>query len=98
MTKVIAVLATLDTKGQEAEFLREQLEGARQPRAARRHRRARTRRRAADVTRAQVARAGGTTLAALQARPTREAVAAGDGRRRDEAPAAAHRGRARCTA
>ncbi|SVE54084.1 uncharacterized protein METZ01_LOCUS506938, partial [marine metagenome] len=26
MTKVIAVLATLDTKGQEASFLREQLE------------------------------------------------------------------------
>ena len=57
--KVIAVLATLDTKGQEAEFLREQLDalgsrallvdiGVMNAPAA-----------AADVTRAQVARAGG---------------------------------------
>jgi uncharacterized protein (UPF0261 family) len=66
MPKVIAVLATLDTKGQEAEFLRDQLQalgsrallvdiGVLNTPATR-----------ADVTRTQVARAGGTTLAALQ--------------------------------
>jgi uncharacterized protein (UPF0261 family) len=74
MPKVIAVLATLDTKGQEAEFLRQQLRalgsrplvmdmGVLGVPAAR-----------ADVTRAQVARAGGTTLAALRRDPTREAA------------------------
>ena len=62
MAKVIAVLATLDTKGQEAEFLRQQLKalgsralvvdmGVLGAPAAR-----------ADVTRAEVARAGGATL------------------------------------
>jgi uncharacterized protein (UPF0261 family) len=75
MRKVIAVVATLDTKGDEASFLREQLEalgsdalivdigvvGA--PMAA------------ADVTRAAVAAAGGTPLEALLDGPTREAAA-----------------------
>lgn len=72
--KVIAVLATLDTKGQEADYLREQLEalgsrallvdiGVMNAPAAR-----------ADLTRAQVARAGGTSLAALQASRSREAA------------------------
>ena len=72
-TKVIAVLATLDTKGVEAEFLREQLEalgsrallvdiGVMNTPATR-----------ADVTRAQVARAGGIALAALKAGKSREA-------------------------
>ncbi len=72
--KVIAVLATLDTKGQEAEFLREQLEalGSRAllidigvmnaPVTA------------ADVTRREVARAGGASLAQLQAGRLREAA------------------------
>jgi len=72
--KVIAVLATLDTKGQEAEYLRQQLKalGSRalvmdmgvlnQPEAR------------ADITRAQVARAGGTSLRQLQQGPTREAA------------------------
>ena len=74
MPKVIAVLATLDTKGQEAEYLRQQLEalgsralvvdmGVMGRPAAR-----------ADITRAQVARAGGTTLAALARSGTREAA------------------------
>ncbi len=73
MAKVIAVLATLDTKGQEAEFLRKQLKalgsralvvdmGVLGAPAAR-----------ADVTRAEVARAGGATLTALRRDPTREA-------------------------
>ena len=71
--KVIAVLATLDTKGEEAEFLREQLEalgsrallvdiGVMNAPATR-----------ADLTRAQVARAGGTSLTSLQAGKSREA-------------------------
>jgi uncharacterized protein (UPF0261 family) len=66
MPKVIAILATLDTKGQEAEFLRDQLHvlgsrallvdiGVLNTPATR-----------GDVTRTQVARAGGTSLAALQ--------------------------------
>ncbi|MCC6162207.1 MAG: Tm-1-like ATP-binding domain-containing protein [Acidobacteria bacterium] len=70
--KVIAVLATLDTKGQEAAFLREQLEalgsgallvdiGVMDAPATR-----------ADVTRSQVARAGGASLKALQAGKSRE--------------------------
>ena len=73
--KTIAVLATLDTKGEEAQFLREQLErlGSRalvvdmgvvgEP-AAR-----------PDVTREEVAAAGGTPLAELLKDPTREASA-----------------------
>jgi len=72
--KVIAVLATLDTKGQEAQFLREQLKalGSRallvdmgvmgEPAAK------------ADVTREQVARAGGTPLPELRRNPSREAA------------------------
>ena len=72
MRKTVAVLATLDTKGQEAEFLREQLDrlgssalvvdvgvlGAPQCKA--------------DVTREEIARAGGTDLAGLQRNPQRE--------------------------
>ena len=72
--KTIAVLATLDTKGQEAEFLREQLKalgskallvdmGVLGKPAAR-----------ADVTRKQVAKLGGTPLPALQKDPSREAA------------------------
>jgi uncharacterized protein (UPF0261 family) len=74
MPKVIAVLATLDTKGQEAEYLRQQLAalgsralivdtGVMGTPAAR-----------ADITRAQVARAGGTTLSVLKQGGTREAA------------------------
>ena len=73
--KTIAVLATLDTKGHEAQYLREQIEG-RGDRAlvvdtgvvgtpaAR-----------ADVTREEVASAGGSSLAALLENPTREVAA-----------------------
>lgn len=74
MGKTVAVLATLDTKGQEAQYLREQLGrlgstalvvdvgvlGTPQCKA--------------DVTREEIARAGGTELAALQKDPTREAA------------------------
>ena len=76
--RVVAVLATLDTKGDEAEFLKEQLEalGSRalivdlgvigQPASS------------ADLTRVAVAEAGGTPLAELLdesgAGPTREAA------------------------
>jgi uncharacterized protein (UPF0261 family) len=73
--KTIAVLATLDTKGQEAQYLREQIEKAGdealvidvgvvgQP-AAR-----------PDITREEVAEAGGTSLAELLQDPDREVAA-----------------------
>ena len=74
MPKVIAVLATLDTKGQQAQYLREQLErlgsqallvdlgvtGTASP--------------PGDVTREEVARAGGTPLGDLLRDPSREAA------------------------
>jgi uncharacterized protein (UPF0261 family) len=73
--KTIAVLATLDTKGPEAEFLRRQIGthglsalvidvGVTGKPAAR-----------ADVTREEVAAAGGTPLATLLANPSREVAA-----------------------
>jgi uncharacterized protein (UPF0261 family) len=73
--KTIAVLATLDTKGREAEFLREQIGahgmtalivdvGVTGAPAAK-----------ADVTRAEVAEAGGTPLARLLQNPDRETAA-----------------------
>jgi uncharacterized protein (UPF0261 family) len=73
--KTIAVLATLDTKGKEAEFLREQIGkhglaalivdvGVIGAPAAK-----------ADVTRAEVAEAGGTPLAVLLQKPDRETAA-----------------------
>ena len=77
MPKTIAILATLDTKGPEAGFLRQQLErlGSRAlivdlgvlgtPSAEA----------PADLTREQVAEAGGTALRALQQDATREAAA-----------------------
>ena len=74
MRRVVAVLATLDTKGQEAAFLCRQLKalgsrpllmdiGVLGVPAAR-----------ADVPRVEVARAGGTSLRALQRAGTREAA------------------------
>jgi uncharacterized protein (UPF0261 family) len=73
--KTIAVLATLDTKGREAEFLREQIGahglhalivdvGVTGAPVAK-----------ADVTRAEVAEAGGTPLARLLQNPDRETAA-----------------------
>jgi uncharacterized protein (UPF0261 family) len=73
--KTIAVLATLDTKGKEAQFLREQIEKVGDkavvidtgvtgwPAAT------------ADITREQVAEAGGTPLAKLLQNPDRETAA-----------------------
>ncbi len=73
--KTIVVLATLDTKGQEAEYLRQQIEKfgqkallvdtgvINQPAAH------------ADVTRQQVAEAGGTPLEKLLEHPDREVAA-----------------------
>src|SRR5688500_18892458 len=74
MSKTVAVLATLDTKGAEAEFLRQQIEafggkalvvdiGVLGKPAAR-----------ADVAREVVARAGGRPLERLVQQPTREAA------------------------
>src|SRR5581483_6666503 len=73
--KTIAVLATLDTKGREAQYLREQIEalgdkalvidtGVTGTPAAR-----------ADIAREQVAEAGGTPLAKLLEHPDREVAA-----------------------
>lgn len=73
--KVIAVLATLDTKGDEAQYLREQLEaqggralvvdlGVLGAPAAK-----------ADLSREEVAHAGGTALSTLHAAPRRESAA-----------------------
>ena len=74
MSKTVAVLATLDTKAQEAGFVRDQIESmggtvtlvdmgvVGEPGVA------------ADVSRAQVAEAGGTSLSSLLAAPTREAA------------------------
>lgn len=73
MTKTVAVLATLDTKGAEAQYLREQIAAlgsqalvidmgvVGQPQVP------------ADVSREAVAEAGGTPLATLLAEPSREA-------------------------
>ncbi|MBM4014371.1 MAG: UPF0261 family protein [Planctomycetes bacterium] len=73
--KKIAILATLDTKGAEAQFLKQQLKklGSKalivdlgvlgEPQCA------------ADLSRKEVAKAGGTALAALVKSPTREAAA-----------------------
>jgi uncharacterized protein (UPF0261 family) len=75
--KTIAVLATLDTKGAEADFLREQLQelgskallidmgvlGKPAVKAAKK-----------DLTRQEVAKAGGTPLSRLRMDPTREAA------------------------
>jgi uncharacterized protein (UPF0261 family) len=75
VSRTVVVLATLDTKGEEADYLRRRIEaqGARallvdlgvvgEPQVA------------ADVTREQVAAAGGADWAALAAAPTREASA-----------------------
>jgi uncharacterized protein (UPF0261 family) len=73
--KTIVVLATLDTKGHEAQYLREQIErmgdkalvvdvGVVGRPAAK-----------ADITREEVAEAGGTSLAQLLEKPTREVAA-----------------------
>src|SRR5262245_43743846 len=73
--KTIAVLATLDTKGKEAQFVREQIEsfgdralvidtGVTGSPATH-----------ADITRAQVADAGGISLAKLLEHPDREVAA-----------------------
>lgn len=73
--KTIVVLATLDTKGREAQYLREQIEAMgeqalvidvgviNQPAAK------------ADITREQVAEAGGTPLSRLLEKPDREVAA-----------------------
>lgn len=74
MSKLIAVLATLDTKGQEAEFIREQLEklGSKaliidigvmgEPATA------------PDISREDVAERGGSSIAEMLKNPTREAA------------------------
>lgn len=74
MKTVVAVLATLDTKGHEAQYLREQLAGFGSEALVVDVGVLGTPGCRADVTREQVARAGGTELATLQRNPTREAA------------------------
>ena len=73
--KTIAVLATLDTKGREAEFLREQISAHGQKALVVDVGVVGTPASKADVTREEVAKAGGTPLARLLANPDREVAA-----------------------
>jgi len=73
--KTIAVLATLDTKGREAEFLRDQIQRHGQKALLIDVGVTGTPGTRADVTREQVAEAGGTPLAQLLANPSREVAA-----------------------
>ena len=74
MPKVIAVLATLDTKGQQAQYLREQLEGLGSQALLVDLGVTGTPLPPGDVTREEVARAGGRPLGDLLRDPTREAA------------------------
>jgi uncharacterized protein (UPF0261 family) len=74
MKKTIAVLATLDTKGHEAAFLREQLQRLGSTALIVDIGVLGTPQCTADVSRDAIARAGGSTLAAVQASGTREAA------------------------
>jgi uncharacterized protein (UPF0261 family) len=73
--KTIAVLATLDTKGREAQFLREQIETLGDSALLIDTGVIGTPATHADITREQVARAGGTTLEKLLEHPDREVAA-----------------------
>ncbi|HUJ75247.1 MAG TPA: Tm-1-like ATP-binding domain-containing protein, partial [bacterium] len=73
--KTIAVLATLDTKGREAEFLREQIAACGQKSLVVDVGVVGTPASKADVTREEVAEAGGSPLAKLLENPDRETAA-----------------------
>jgi uncharacterized protein (UPF0261 family) len=73
--KTIAVLATLDTKGHEAQYLREQIEGRGDRALVVDTGVVGTPAAMADVTREEVASAGGSSLVALLENPTRELAA-----------------------
>ena len=73
--KSIVVLATLDTKGPEAQYLREQIEGHGHKAVVVDTGVVGTPSAKADVTREQVAQAAGTTLAELLNDPSRETAA-----------------------
>lgn len=73
--KTIVVLATLDTKGREADFLRRQIEQLGDKALVVDVGVVGTPAITADITRTQVAEAGGTPLAKLLARPDREVAA-----------------------
>ncbi|HVQ27980.1 MAG TPA: Tm-1-like ATP-binding domain-containing protein [Vicinamibacteria bacterium] len=74
MPKVIAVLATLDTKGEQAGYLREQLERLGSQALIVDLGVTGTPELPGDVTREEVARTGGTALADLVRNPSREAA------------------------
>jgi len=73
--KTIAVLATLDTKGHEAHYLREQIEGRGDRALVVDTGVVGTPAAKADVTREEVAIAGGSSLVVLLENPTREVAA-----------------------
>jgi len=73
--KIIAVLATLDTKGTEAEYLRQQIEKLGDIALVIDTGVVGTPTTEADITRQQVAQAGGTSLEKLLENPTREVAA-----------------------
>lgn len=73
--KTIVVLATLDTKGREAEYLRQQIEKLGDQALVIDTGVVGTPTTKADITREQVAEAGGTPLAILLDHPTREVAA-----------------------
>ena len=73
--KIIAVLATLDTKGTEAEYLRQQIEKLGDTALVIDTGVVGTPTTEADITRQQVAQAGGTSLEKLLENPTREVAA-----------------------
>ena len=73
--KTIVVLATLDTKGPEAQYVRECIESHGQHALVVDSGVVGTPGTVADITRAQVAEAGGIALADLLAAPTRERAA-----------------------
>jgi uncharacterized protein (UPF0261 family) len=74
MPKVIAVLATLDTKGEQAQYLREQLQGLGSQALVVDLGVTGTPLLPGDVTREDVARAGGISLTDLLREPSREAA------------------------
>src|SRR5262245_37046410 len=74
-TKSVIVMATLDTKGQEAQFLREQIESAGLRAVLMDTGVVGVPSTRADVTRAEVAAAGGVPLTRLLDKPTREEAA-----------------------
>ena len=72
LPRTIAILATLDTKGAEVAYIRDEVAGSRPPRACHRHRADRRATVAHDISNRDVAAAGGGSLDALRRHADRE--------------------------